>query len=240
MHRKTQGGEVHLQVRASLRRQGWDPSVWWAVHRFWYDQKYSGNQMSMKLSISEIEPFSVFIGGLFCSPPHLSGVWDVRSWLQVPSPQQCFHIPLGIPGNSLTIRVRLILVGKIFYKIFQSLKSRPAWRAKQQEENNARFDEFAREVLTSFHTYLLFITNKLWLDRGSIILLWLSALCLARSACHFIPSAPSTHDGNKIENNLQPFFNNFCPFFYRYLPDIPETHTTCLISSRKWTWSMSR
>lgn len=29
---------------------------------------------------------------------------------------------------------------------FQSLKSRPAWRAKQQEENNARFDEFAREV----------------------------------------------------------------------------------------------
>jgi len=29
---------------------------------------------------------------------------------------------------------------------FQSIKSRPAWRARQQEQNNARFDEFAREV----------------------------------------------------------------------------------------------
>lgn len=29
---------------------------------------------------------------------------------------------------------------------FQSIKSRPQWRARQQEQNNARFDEFAREV----------------------------------------------------------------------------------------------
>jgi len=33
---------------------------------------------------------------------------------------------------------------------FQSLKSRPSWRAKQQEENNARFDEFAREVTARY------------------------------------------------------------------------------------------
>jgi len=36
---------------------------------------------------------------------------------------------------------------------FQSLKSRPAWRAKQQEENNARFDEFAREVRMFSHIF---------------------------------------------------------------------------------------
>ena len=41
-HCTTQGGEVYLQIRASLRRQGWDPSVWWALHRFWHDQKYPG------------------------------------------------------------------------------------------------------------------------------------------------------------------------------------------------------
>ena len=29
---------------------------------------------------------------------------------------------------------------------FQSLKTRPDWRARQQEMNNARFDEFAKEV----------------------------------------------------------------------------------------------
>jgi hypothetical protein len=29
---------------------------------------------------------------------------------------------------------------------FQSLKTRPQWRARQQEQNNARFDEFAKEV----------------------------------------------------------------------------------------------
>merc|ERR1712059_178543 len=29
---------------------------------------------------------------------------------------------------------------------FQSAKSRPAWRAKQQELNNGRFDEFAKEI----------------------------------------------------------------------------------------------
>jgi len=29
---------------------------------------------------------------------------------------------------------------------FQSLKTRPEWRARQQEKNNARFDEFAKEV----------------------------------------------------------------------------------------------
>jgi len=29
---------------------------------------------------------------------------------------------------------------------FQTLKTRPEWRARQQEKNNARFDEFAREV----------------------------------------------------------------------------------------------
>ena len=143
-----------------------------------FDERFIGFGMTRNTQVTkslwnyQIVKLGIFqlIRILFCSPPHWSGVWDVRSWLQVPSPQQCFHIPLGIPGYSLTI-----LVGKIFYKIFQSLKSRPAWRAKQQEENNARFDEFAREVLTSFHTYLLFITNKLWLDRGSIILLWLSA-----------------------------------------------------------------
>ena len=28
----------------------------------------------------------------------------------------------------------------------QNLKSRPSWRAKQQELNNAKFDEFAKEV----------------------------------------------------------------------------------------------
>jgi hypothetical protein len=26
------------------------------------------------------------------------------------------------------------------------MKSRPDWRAKQQEKNNAKFDEFAKEV----------------------------------------------------------------------------------------------
>ena len=39
---KIQGGEVHLQVRAPLRCQGWDPSVRREVHWFWHDQKYSG------------------------------------------------------------------------------------------------------------------------------------------------------------------------------------------------------
>ena len=29
---------------------------------------------------------------------------------------------------------------------FQTIKSRPKWRAKQQEANNKRFDEFAKEV----------------------------------------------------------------------------------------------
>ena len=29
---------------------------------------------------------------------------------------------------------------------FQSLKTRPQWRARQQEQNNARFDEFDKEV----------------------------------------------------------------------------------------------
>ena len=29
---------------------------------------------------------------------------------------------------------------------FQSYSTRPVWRAKQMEENNAKFDEFAKEV----------------------------------------------------------------------------------------------
>ena len=29
---------------------------------------------------------------------------------------------------------------------FQYLKNRPMWRAKQQEQNNAKFDDFAREI----------------------------------------------------------------------------------------------
>ena len=29
---------------------------------------------------------------------------------------------------------------------FQYASSRPAWRAKQQMENNARFDDFAKEL----------------------------------------------------------------------------------------------
>lgn len=33
---------------------------------------------------------------------------------------------------------------------FQQLKTRPSWRAKQMEENNAKFDEFAKEVKTYF------------------------------------------------------------------------------------------
>ena len=39
---------------------------------------------------------------------------------------------------------------------FQSLKTRPEWRARQQEMNNARFDEFAKEVriLYSFFRFL--------------------------------------------------------------------------------------
>ena len=33
---------------------------------------------------------------------------------------------------------------------FQSIRTRPKWRAKQQEENNAKFDEFAREVTARY------------------------------------------------------------------------------------------
>ena len=29
---------------------------------------------------------------------------------------------------------------------FQVMKDRPKWRAKQQEQNNAKFDDFAREI----------------------------------------------------------------------------------------------
>ena len=29
---------------------------------------------------------------------------------------------------------------------FQTLKNRPEWRAKQQEANNAKFDDYAREI----------------------------------------------------------------------------------------------
>ena len=29
---------------------------------------------------------------------------------------------------------------------FQTFSSRPVWRAKQMESNNAKFDEFAKEV----------------------------------------------------------------------------------------------
>ena len=29
---------------------------------------------------------------------------------------------------------------------FQSVKTRPAWRARQQEANNKKFDEFAKEL----------------------------------------------------------------------------------------------
>jgi hypothetical protein len=34
--------------------------------------------------------------------------------------------------------------------LFQWLKARPMWRAKQQEKNNAKFDNFAKEVSTVF------------------------------------------------------------------------------------------
>ena len=33
---------------------------------------------------------------------------------------------------------------------FQTIKTRPKWRAKQQEENNKRFDDFAREVTARY------------------------------------------------------------------------------------------
>lgn len=33
---------------------------------------------------------------------------------------------------------------------FQTLKTRPKWRAKQQERNNARFDDFAKEVTARY------------------------------------------------------------------------------------------
>jgi hypothetical protein len=32
----------------------------------------------------------------------------------------------------------------------QSISSRPRWRARQQEQNNKRFDEFAREVTARY------------------------------------------------------------------------------------------
>ena len=106
-HCTTQGGEVYLQIRASLRRQGWDPSVRWAVHWFWHDQKYTGTRCVWKYQIVKLSPFcgmhTICLTVLFTH--HLSGVRDVRSWLQVPSPQQCFHIPLGIPGDSLSISI---------------------------------------------------------------------------------------------------------------------------------------
>ena len=38
---------------------------------------------------------------------------------------------------------------------FQSLKTRPVWRDRQQEINNAKFDEFAKEV----SWYLCFIVT---------------------------------------------------------------------------------
>ena len=33
---------------------------------------------------------------------------------------------------------------------FQSINTRPRWRARQQEKNNAKFDEFAREVTARY------------------------------------------------------------------------------------------
>ena len=33
---------------------------------------------------------------------------------------------------------------------FQTIKTRPKWRAKQQEENNKRFDDFAKEVTARY------------------------------------------------------------------------------------------
>jgi hypothetical protein len=36
--------------------------------------------------------------------------------------------------------------------LLQWLKARPMWRAKQQEKNNAKFDNFAKEASTVFTT----------------------------------------------------------------------------------------
>ena len=33
---------------------------------------------------------------------------------------------------------------------FQSIKTRPKWRAKQQEDNNKKFDDFAREITARY------------------------------------------------------------------------------------------
>jgi len=37
---------------------------------------------------------------------------------------------------------------------FQWLAQRPQWRAQQQTKNNARFDEFAKEVTARFVPYM--------------------------------------------------------------------------------------
>ena len=49
-------------------------------------------------------------------------------------------------GFQVTSDPPYVIITRPHRETFQSLKSRPSWRAKQQEENNARFDEFAREV----------------------------------------------------------------------------------------------
>ena len=53
---QTQGGEVHLQIRAPVCRQGRNPPVWREVHWFWHDQKHAGEfEQSDVNIISEIK-----------------------------------------------------------------------------------------------------------------------------------------------------------------------------------------
>ena len=44
---------------------------------------------------------------------------------------------------------------------FQSLKQRPSWRAKQSENNNHKFDEFAKELIARYGADPYNMTSKL-------------------------------------------------------------------------------
>ena len=157
---KIQGGEVHLQVRAPLRCQGWDPSVRREVHWFWHDQKYSGaSYVCMKISYGEIQMHLSVLPALLT--PHCQVYEMYVAGFKFHLLNNAFTSHWGFQVTLQHLLLSWQANNKL-YKIFQSLKSRPAWRAKQQEENNARFDEFAREVLrldNFFHTYMLFIAK---------------------------------------------------------------------------------
>ena len=68
-------------------------------------------------------------------------------------------IGFGMDRNSQVYE--MIVAGYSFYVLnsaftshrgYQHLSSRPAWRALQQEENNARFDDFAREISARYNS----------------------------------------------------------------------------------------